>query len=48
MHKYRYILNDEDFIITNFKGKKELIVDPTKLTPELIYESNMERWYKVI
>ena len=41
-------MNEEAFIIANLKGKKELIVDPTKLTDDLIFESNMLRWYKVI
>ena len=48
MLKYKDFLNEEDFIIANLNGKKELIVDPTKLTPNLILESNMQRWYKVI
>ena len=48
MLKYKDFLNEEDFIIAKLNGKKELIVDPTKLTPNLILESNMQRWYKVI
>jgi hypothetical protein len=41
-------LGEEDFLIAKLNGKKELIVDPMKLTPDLIFESNMQRWYKVI